>query len=288
MTVPRISKSEIYKLYELAAQMPDFDAQRASVHLGTGVVMHMLGQQWFEDYIMPGAKHKNILTLTNVIDADEAARQVRIVDLAEMLYNLQEVEGYVEWVRRLINGDVEATLAELDLGRMLFLHSVQFRFVFPVMKKGSDYDVEIIYPNGIVACADAKCKIEGNDFSAKTIDNSLEKARKQLPRNKPGIIFVKHPAKWAADNLAELHEATKAFFRTSKRIVSVKYYVQPFEQQGDVVLHRHGYIELTNPTTRFDPNQNWDLFPVGQLKDIMVPDHWQRILHFASQPKKLP
>jgi hypothetical protein len=99
---------------------------------------------------------------------------------------------------------------------------------------------------------------------------------------------VKHPANWATEHLADIHEVTKAFFRTSQRVVSVKYYVQPFERRGDVIVHRHGYIELTNPKHRFVSDQDWDLFPVGYLKDLTVPAHWQRILHFEGDPKSLP
>src|SRR6266446_2875642 len=120
----------------------------------------------------------------------------RIMDLAELLYNLQNVRGFDECIARMRDGDIEGTHAELDFGRMLYLQQIPFRYVVPSGRKGSDYDIEIIYWNGLVVCGDAKCKVEATEFSAKTIDNTLEKAQRQLPDNRPGIVFVKVPPKW--------------------------------------------------------------------------------------------
>jgi hypothetical protein len=281
MAIPRISKAQLDQLY-LQMQDKNVNLQQASVYLGLGVIMHMLGEDWIHHYVSQEAKFPNMLTLTNSGGEIEAGRQLRLGDLAEVLFNLQNVPGFDECVERLKAGDIEATLAELDLGRFLYLHSVSFRYVVPISKKGSDYDVEITYPNGVTACADAKCKVEG-DFNARTIENSLETARKQLPKDKPGIVFVKHSSTWAKENFAELRDLTFKFFRRTERIVSVKYYVQPFERRGNSLVHQHGYVEFSNPKTRFGENVNWDLFPVGVLQNLKVPDHWQQILHYGGR-----
>ncbi len=275
MAIPRISKEQLDVLYSKMKGM-DQSPQQASVYLGLGVIVHMLGEEWIHNYVSQEANFQNLLTLTNGGGEIEAGRQLRLGDLAEVLFNLQNVPGFEECVERLKAGDIEATLAELDLGRFLFLHSVSFRFVVPISKKGSDYDVEITYPNGVIACADAKCKVEG-DFNSRTIENSLETARKQLPKDKPGIVFVKHPSRWAKENFADLRELTFKFFRRTERIVSVKYYVQPLERRGDSIVHQHGYVEFSNSKTRFGENVNWDLFPVGFLQNLEVPNHWQQI-----------
>jgi hypothetical protein len=126
----------------------------------------------------------------------------RVMDPAEVIYNLQPVPGFDECITRMRAGDIEGTYAELDFGRMLYLNKVPFRFVVPQGTTGRDYDIEIEYPNGTIASADAKCKIEGTDFSSNTIENTLKKARKQLPDSMPGIVFVKVPP--ALDSRREL------------------------------------------------------------------------------------
>jgi hypothetical protein len=111
-----------------------------------------------------------------------------MIDLAKVIYNLQHVPGFDACIARMEAGHVEDTFAELDLGRMLFLNEVLFRFVVPRGVKGKDYDVELTYPDGTIACADAKCALEGSDFTAKSIANKLEKARQQLPADRPGNL----------------------------------------------------------------------------------------------------
>jgi hypothetical protein len=148
----------------------------------------------------------------------------RVMDLAEVIYNLQPVPGFDECITRMRAGDIEGAYAELDFGRMLYLKKVPFRFVVPQGTTGRDYDIEIEYPNGTIASADAKCKIEGTDFSSNTIENTLKKARKQLPDSMPGIVFVKVPPRWIADanSVATMLEVARSFLRGTQRVVSVK------------------------------------------------------------------
>ena len=61
------------------------------------------------------------------------------------------------------------------------------------MKKGSDYDVEVFYPDGFAEPVDAKCKFETTEINPQSILISLEKARKQLPDDRPGIILRRCP-----------------------------------------------------------------------------------------------
>jgi Protein of unknown function (DUF2927) len=46
---------------------------------------------------------------------------------------------------------------------------VPFRFVVPQGATGTDYDIEIEHPQSLIASADAKCKIEGTEFSENTM-----------------------------------------------------------------------------------------------------------------------
>jgi len=121
----------------------------------------------------------------------------RIVDLAELLINLQHVVGFDDCIKRMELGDIEATYAELDLGRMLYQSDIDFRFVTTTGTKGDDYDIEIVLKDGTVVCADAKCKIEATQLSERTVVNSLHQARTQFPSDKPSVIFVKMPPRWA-------------------------------------------------------------------------------------------
>jgi hypothetical protein len=71
MTIPRISKSELEKLYSLV-RSSESDLQSASVHLGLGVLIHMLGEDWIYNYVAQEAKFQNLLTLTDRVGEIES------------------------------------------------------------------------------------------------------------------------------------------------------------------------------------------------------------------------
>ena len=156
-----------------------------SFYLATSILKHYFGEEWLFRYLSnPG--------YLQIIEAEPNRRDLsglRIIDLAEVIYNLQHVENFDACIARMRSGDIEGTAAELDLGRMLYLNRVSFRYVVPRGVKREDYDAEIIYPDGAIACVDAKCALEDANLSAKAIDNKLEKARQQLPADRPGDRF---------------------------------------------------------------------------------------------------
>ena len=86
---------------------------------------------------------------------------------------------------------IEPTCAELDFGRFLYIHDVEFRFVVPTMTKGKDYDFELIYPDGRSVPADAKCKLESTDIDPTTICNALEKGASSSLSIVPASSFSK-------------------------------------------------------------------------------------------------
>jgi hypothetical protein len=73
-----------------------------------------------------------------------------------------------------IGNQTEFVYAELEIARLPFAHSqATFEFRKPISAKASDYDLRITYPDGVVACADTKCKIEETEITLGTIKGSL-------------------------------------------------------------------------------------------------------------------
>jgi hypothetical protein len=132
--------------------------QDKSFALGAGVVRRFLGEDWIDRHFNPDGL-RGFFTIDETTQMTRAMAAFRLIDLAEALYNLQDVPGFDECIQGLRDDHVEATFAELDFGRMLYLNRVPFRFVPPLGVKRSDYDIEIIHPNtSQIICADAKCK----------------------------------------------------------------------------------------------------------------------------------
>jgi hypothetical protein len=254
--------------------------------LASGVLRAFMNAEWVERHVVSDGRKKGFLSID---ESDPYLREMsffRVMDLAEVIYNLQPVPGFDECLTRMRNGDIEGTYAELDFGRMLYLNKVPFRFVVPQGTIGLDYDIEVEYPNGAVASGDAKCKVESTDFSENTIENTLKKARKQLPDSMPGIVFVKVPPRWIVDatSVDTMLRVARSFLRTTRRVVSVKFYSSPIVFSNNVLRHDHAYKEVSNPSTDFGENVDWSVFKKHVLPPEMngMPAHWQRLIFFPE------
>jgi hypothetical protein len=119
------------------------NGQTESFALASGVVRAFLGNEWAERHIIFDHYPKGVLSIKDTTE-DPYLREVsffRIMDLAEVLYNLQTVPAFDECIERMRAGDLEGTFAELDFGRMLYLNKAPFRFVVPQGTRGTDYDI---------------------------------------------------------------------------------------------------------------------------------------------------
>jgi hypothetical protein len=99
--------------------------------LATSVIGHFLGKEW----VLQNIPHREGASSTGFFQMDftspecRHAKAARIYDLAEMLFNLQYIEGFDHRIEQMRTGDPEASLAELDLGRFLYIHDINFRFI---------------------------------------------------------------------------------------------------------------------------------------------------------------
>jgi hypothetical protein len=149
----------------------------------------------------------------------------RRIDLAELLFNLQDVEGIDRVLDTLRDGTIESVVAELEAAKLLRLAGLPFRFVEPVGAKGSDFDVEIVVPGGYINC-EIKCKLEATDLSDRTIVRTLAKASSQLPKDAANVIFVRLPTPWVweAETGSAVMSAVRRFFGRSCRVAAIVFH----------------------------------------------------------------
>jgi hypothetical protein len=258
----------------------------ASFSLAMAILKYYFGEDWLNKYLTPDTAKPSFVRIDESDPIRRDLTALRTIDLAEVIYNLQHVHGFDECIVKMKNGDIEGTYAELDLGRMLYLNKVPFRYVVAQGIKRLDYDVEVEYPNGVIACAEAKCSIESTAFGEKTIRNKLDAARQQLPSDRPGIVFVKMPPRWMDESafLKMTIAVAQSFLTGTRRIVSVKFYVSPNSIEGGYLKQEHAYKEISNRDTLFGSGKNWDLFRRWDLPPEYngMPPHWQRVLFFPD------
>ena len=172
----------------------------ATHHALYHVLDHFLGEPWLRDHVLYGCTYPGYLAMNpTMVDEDygiDKAHTQRVLQLAEALFNLQGAPGLDQCLDRLFRGQIESTMAELDFGMFMRIQGTDFQYVTPSGVKGQDYDVEILYPGGQIACGDIKCKLDGSAFTRRGLFNTLKKTRCQLPADRPGIAFVKVPQEW--------------------------------------------------------------------------------------------
>lgn len=234
--------------------MPDIDPPLGRVYLlAIEVLIHLVGKQWIANNIF-GKRPVDGFLRSKPQKKDDVLKLLdRVIELAEMLFNFQDISGIENLVKRLTEKDsIESCVAELQAAKLLYNNKIPFSFNTPSYRKGDDYDAIAIVQGLEIAC-EFKCKVEATDFSGETIKESLREARKQLPKEKPCIIFVKIPEVWTTQRGTEesLLKILAEFFRRTTRVNSVifhweEWYYFPDEKSARGVK----YKEEVNPNSK--------------------------------------
>ncbi len=189
----------------------------------------------------------------------------RVVDLAEMILNFQLHErfGFDEILDKLDAGHIEAAYAELDTGKLLVRNGVTFSFHVATGKKGTSYDFDVQFQNGNNGCAETKCNLVGKTLRAASVKGTLEGARKQLPKDRPGAIFLKVPQDWLDDvqKTKELIFVGHHFLRGTDRVVSLIVYSERVIPTMRGPIDGFRVFQVLNPTHRFQRDTDWYLLP---------------------------
>jgi hypothetical protein len=199
--------------------------------LATEYVRAVMGNEWTNQMVFSQhstvAPHirgsRDFMRADAKSSADGYRNQERTLHIAELLFNLQSVEGIDGRVEDCLKPDrVEPTYAELEAGAFLLRRGVSFKFVEPSGVKGSDYDGQLRLVSGVRVNCEMKCKIESTTLARRTVRNTLRLAGEQLPDNEPGLIFLKIPEAWATDpNAPILRALIGRFLLRAPHVVAV-------------------------------------------------------------------
>jgi hypothetical protein len=232
---------------------PGFVKASKTVAGCTRVISEILGGKWVEQRVVAGR-----LGFFQLDIADSSTLQsrvhgmARVRELAELMLNLQSIEGFHERVREFQTADetkLESAFAELQIAGLMHQHELPFRFL-PARQ-----DFEVYVSDDVTIRVEAKCKLEGATVSMSSVLNSLRQAAKQVPGDGPATLFVKIPQSWHDSGKMvpeELAKATFRFFGKSGRVISVVYYSTFFDHyETGRVSHSDASEEVENHRSRF-------------------------------------
>jgi hypothetical protein len=169
-------------------QHPSRDEIALRYFLATVVLRHYLGAIWCDECVKPGQTDvprgrragRRFLRTDKNGSKDGHRHQERVERLAELLYNLQDVQGIAGRRAGIQEGAVESTYAELEFAGHFLRQGVPVRFLDRSGVKGNDYDLDA-GQGATAVCCEVKCKLESTDLGENTIINTLNTARNQMP-----------------------------------------------------------------------------------------------------------
>lgn len=225
----------------------------------------VIGKDWANQMVFgahPAVSRRNMagrafMRAELTTEAERYRNQERALQIAELLFNLQHVEGIDTRIEELRSGAVESTYAELETGSFLLERGVPLRYVTPAGAKGADYDAEVPIEGGGKLNCEMKCKVESTVLTESAVRNPLQHARKQVPGGEPALVFLKIPEQWARHPEAALVilPAITGFLRGTSRVVAV---VVCYEEQhvlaggGALTIYRFR-LERDNPPKAVAP-----------------------------------
>jgi hypothetical protein len=222
----------------------------SGLRLSADIFHEFLGHEWVKYYIA----NKGLLQGSTYFGKSDIF-YLRIQTLAEMLLNLQDVPGFVGCLKLLAGGQIEAAYAELEAAKYLVMAGVRFEINKASGRKKSDYDLKVWFQNGEIGCAETKCKSEGNPLREETVLNSLTQARKQLPDNFPGVIFMKIPEDWNSNqDMGDcIRPAVNKFLRGSETVVAVELFESKYQMIAPTAVEESFTgVEVINSHHKFD------------------------------------
>jgi hypothetical protein len=292
---PAVTYAEIWRLNSL---IPDriFESPSArSDKLAVAYLQKVFGPDWIERHIT-APKKDGFLSYNDSTPLIRETRRMRRILLMEMLYNLAHIKGFRSCLEEMAAGQVESTYASLEIGRMLRTMAtdkgLSFRFVSRSQRARHDYDLSIKCSDGVTIRAETKCKQEETKITLTTIEDSLSRAKSQLPKTVPGIIFIKVPRFWLDDEefALQMRKLADRFLARSPSIVSIKYYtavvVREEDMRGETIGEVVAFREQTNEQNKFRKlkSRNWHMFPEtgpalppASTNYNGMPSNWQRL-----------
>ena len=287
--IPKVNKRHLASIiHQLESRFPDSsDDVFLAYGLACELIRFFLGHDWTNSNVFQQAARNqsegaNFLKTRAANHDDRFRHQDRVVRLAELLFNLQGIEGFQDRLGLIRTGNLEAAYAELQCASHIARSSVEFRFVVPSGTRGLDFDAEILPHQAPPIPVELKSKAEETDLSSNTILSTLQAARRQLPPSTASLAFLKIPEHWVRDPAIapEVTSALEEFFRNTSRVIAVVFRWEEwyFSPTG------HGLI-LSKFRVEINPSSHHISSPVMEVLDMMRRPYsraWTDLLSLAT------
>lgn len=227
---------------------------RRVVEAAESVLHFYLGEDWMRTKVY--AKTPDGFLRPDAGEQDQSRGAYRVVELAEMLLNMQQVDGIRTRIVDLQKESLEGGVAELQGAAILHSSGIRIRFkeetkgVELDAKQGGNFDL-IAEISGLNVNCEMKSKCQ--DSKPTGLRRRLKRARGQLPEGAPNLVFIRIPGSWmqSTQGRKDVSNAVNAYLRSSQRVTSVVVHWESWTQFKVGTLRRPHFEQYPNP--RCDP-----------------------------------
>jgi len=281
-----LSEIGIRQIVAMYREDPGHNHTHTVIHTCLTVIGFYLGDDWCAEYVR-SEDNKDSFLYPSQEEQFGLSRSWRanVYNLADMLFNLWNVKGFSNCCDEFLTGHLQSAMSVLYAGMLLKQQGYAFSFRSRSMTLGKDYDIELYYSDGRPACLEVKTRYPTHAITSTELKKRLEEFRKQLPDDKPGIIFMEIPNEWLDGidtpdpHLADfVREGARRFVGNTEAVVLVVFYVLVKEfENGQAGIISHATHEVVNEKHRFDRQKNWRLFYGPQFTDRDSNRNWTPI-----------
>ena len=124
--------------------------------------------------------------------------------------------------------------------------------------------------------------MEAAELTENSVLNTLDKAHKQLPTDKPCVIFLKIPEMWTTDKVCAglMAKVLNDFFRNSRRVAAVVIHWEIYADAGD-----DGKMSGRMYRIEHNPNARHSLVEFGQFIETNRQAFWRSIRQIVCGDK---
>lgn len=252
-----------HKLIELYREYVDpSDRMRRNALMSTFIIADYSGKfpdQFNDPFIKKKVDHNGHV---------DPAYVERITHLAECLFYMSDEPTFGAAIRRLLERDVRPVFFELSATGFFKRRGFRVTINEETGVKGKDFDFIAQTPDGTLINVEAS-EFLSQTFSINALINKLLSKRKQVPTDKPAILFLHVHSSWYDLNDISfcLMKTTFDFFRRSKRYNAVIFQVEICGNAGEGFFWLIHLEPIMNPSPRhpidtgFIFESNVDLLP---------------------------
>lgn len=238
------------------------------------------GDDWVKKYLFEGGFLK---PPSGHVDR-ETQQQIGMQGylLAEALFNFQSYENFGAIHSRLLAGEIEPCVGELEAARFLRIRGKKIRFRKGSGVFGQDFDLEWLVDERIICC-EIETKLEALGLDENRVWKTLDHARQQLPKLEPGVIFLRVLGHSTREDLNAtgriVSVAVQRLFRQSRRLLAVILLTRVYQFEDDNLCMWPAWKAMINPKS------NHPTYLVEDIRDSHtgLPEDWTELVRYKPR-----